>query len=56
MYKINRQDNKTKERFFILTKDNFYYLKSKKNRKIRGIMPINFVRVEYIEEKDESNG
>ncbi len=50
MSKINRKTNKTKERFFILTKNNLYYLKNEKSNKIRGLMKIEWVRTEYIEE------
>jgi len=39
----------------VLTKDNMYYLKSKKNRKIRGVMSTDFVRVEYMEESLEDS-
>ena len=38
MLKMNRKNNKLKERYFILTPKNFYYLKSFKTPKIRGIM------------------
>ena len=45
MHKINRKNNKTKQRFFILTPEKFYYLKSAKTLKIRGYMDTKFVRV-----------
>ena len=53
MLKINRKNIKLKERFFILTPKNFYYLKSQKTLKIRGVMDCNWVRVEYIVEDNE---
>lgn len=45
MLKINRKNKKTKNRFFILTNDSLYYLKSESNNKIRGIMNTKWVRV-----------
>jgi serine/threonine protein kinase len=53
MLKMNRKNNKLKERFFILTGNNFYYLKSSKNTKIRGVMETAWVRVEYILEESD---
>lgn len=50
MSKINRKTNKTKDRYFILTKKNLYYLKSEKSNKIRGVMKTDWVRTEYLEE------
>ena len=50
MSKINRKTNKTKDRFFILTEKNLYYLKSEKSNKIRGVMKTDWVRTEYLEE------
>ena len=54
MLKMNRKNNKLKERYFILTLKNFYYLKSLKTPKIRGVMETNWVRVEYIVEENEN--
>lgn len=53
MLKMNRKNNKLKERYFILGPKNFYYLKSMKTPKIRGVMDTNWVRVEYIVEENE---
>ena len=53
MLKINRKNNKTKQRFFILTKDNLFYLKSENSLKLRGLMKTKWVRVQYIKEEDE---
>jgi len=53
MLKMNRKNNKLKERYFILTPNNFYYLKSLKTPKIRGVMETTWVRVEYIVEENE---
>lgn len=53
MLKMNRKNNKLKERYFILTPKNFYYLKSLKMPKIRGVMETSWVRVEYIVEENE---
>ncbi len=53
MLKINRKNNKTKERYFVLTKKNLFYLKSEKSKKIRGVMDTEWVRIEYINEESE---
>lgn len=53
MLKMNRKNSKLKERFFILTEKQFYYLKSSKNNKIRGVMDTAWVRVEYILEEND---
>ena len=51
MFKIDKQKNKLKERYFVLTRDKFFYLKSEKTKKIRGVMDTRFVRVEYSQEE-----
>lgn len=55
MMKINRKNQKKKNRFFVLTQDSLFYLKSATNKKIRGVMKTKWVRVQYIkeDEKDE---
>lgn len=53
MLKINRKNKKTKNRFFVLTDENLYYLKSVNNNKIRGIMNTKWVRIQFIKEGDE---
>lgn len=53
LLKMNKKNNKLKERFFIMTKDQFFYLKSEKNNKIRGIMDTKWVRIEYIIDENE---
>ena len=53
MFKIEKQKNKLKERYFILTKERFYYLKSQKTKKVRGVMDTKFVRVEYSQEEGD---
>ena len=45
MFKINRKNNKTKLRYFVLTKDNLYYLKSPEGLKVRGVMSTEWVRI-----------
>lgn len=45
MLKINRKNKKIKNRFFVLTDENLYYLKNSNNGKIRGIMSTKWVRV-----------
>jgi hypothetical protein len=41
------KDKESKARYFILTKEYLYYLKSKKTMKIRGKMSVNYMRTEY---------
>ena len=41
------KDKESKARYFILTKEYLYYLKSKKTMKIRGKMPVKYMRTEY---------
>ena len=53
MFKKNRKNLKLKERFFVLTQDNFYYLKNSKSNKIRCVMDTKWVRVEYIKEEGD---
>ena len=53
MLKMDRKSSKLKERFFILTAKNFFYLKSLKAPKVRGIMQTAWVRVEYIIEEND---
>ena len=55
MLKMNRKNSKLKERFFILTAKNFFYLKSLKAPKVRGIMSTAWVRVEYIVEENDKD-
>lgn len=53
LLKMNRKNNKLKERFFILTQKQLFYLKSDKNNKIRGVMDTAWVRVENIVDENE---
>lgn len=55
MFKIDKQKNKLKERYFVLTKDHLYYLKSQKTKKIRGVMDTKWVRVEYTQEEGDKH-
>ncbi len=41
------KDKEAKARYFILTNEFLYYLKSKKTMKIRGRMPVRYMRTEY---------
>jgi hypothetical protein len=41
------KDKDSKARYFILTKEYLYYLKSKKTMKIRGKMSVSYMRTEY---------
>lgn len=49
------KDKDSKARYFILTKDYLYYLKSKKTMKIRGKMSTKYMRTEYTQIGDISN-
>lgn len=53
MLKINRKNNKTKTRYFILTEDKLYYLKKANQSKIRGIMDTSWVRIQYMKENKD---
>jgi hypothetical protein len=56
MYKPKKhKDKESKARYFILTKDYLYYLKSKKTMKIRGKMSCKYMRTEYTNIGDPSN-
>ena len=55
LQKINRKNNKLKERYFILTKNQLFYLKSDKNNKIRGVMETEWVRVEFLNDENEKD-
>ena len=48
LYKISTRTNKWKERYFVLTKDNLFYLRSEQTPKILAVMPVQWVRVDYI--------
>ncbi len=51
LYKVDSNQNQIKERYLVLTKDDLYYFKSQKKKKVKGIMKTKFVRVEYFTEK-----
>lgn len=51
MLKMSRKNNRLKERVFVLTAKQLYYLKSAKNSKIRGAMDTEWVRCEYLVEE-----
>ena len=53
MQKINKKNNKTKQRYFVLTKDKLYYLKNSSLDKVRGVMLTKWVRVQYITEDQD---
>lgn len=53
LLKMNRKNSKLKERFFVLTRSHFFYLKNNKLDKVRGVMNIKWVRTETIVEESE---
>lgn len=52
MMKYSRESQSYKKRFFILTKDKLYCVKSLKCKKIRGWMSTKWVRVDYRQSDD----
>lgn len=54
LFKVSKKTKDFKERYFVLTQDNFYYLKSESEPKILGIMPTQWVRCDYITTKNEA--
>ena len=54
LLKMDRNSNKTKPRFFILTKNKLYYLKSENAKKARGVMNTEWVRIEYFKENENT--
>lgn len=54
MLKMNRKNQKFKTRYFVLTDEHLFYMKSQNNKKIKGIMNVQWVRVQYIKENEEA--
>lgn len=50
MHKSSKQNGKWKERFFVLTDKHLVYYKDSSEDIVRGIMPLDYVRNEYIKE------
>lgn len=55
LLKMNRKNSKLKERFFVLTQKQFFYLKNSKMEKVRGVMDVKWVRTEIIAEDTEKD-
>lgn len=55
LLKMDRNSNKTKPRYFILTKNKLYYLKSENAKKARGVMKTEWVRIEYFKENENTD-
>lgn len=51
LLKISTKTNKFKERYFVLTNDYLFHLKSEVAPKILAIMPLQYVRVDYLSNK-----
>lgn len=56
LFKVSKKSKEFKERYFVLTSDNLYYLKSESEPKILGIMPTQWVRCDYITTKGDKPG
>lgn len=48
LFKVSNRTGQLKERYFVLTEDNLFYLKSEKKPKILSVMPLKWVRVDYL--------
>lgn len=48
LYKISHKTGQWKERYFVLTEENLFYLKSEEKPKIISVMPVQWVRVDYL--------
>ena len=48
LFKISHKTGQWKERYFVLTEENLFYLKSEEKPKIISVMPIQWVRVDYL--------
>lgn len=51
LYKISTKTNKWKERYFVLTTEYLFYLRSEIQPKILAVMPLQWVRVDYLVNK-----
>lgn len=53
--KLSKKNNKWKARLFVLTDKHLYYKKDEKDKKIRGIMKVGWVRTEFLLEGNPKN-
>lgn len=56
LFKVSRKSKAFRERYFVLTRDSLYYLKSEAEPKILGVMATAWVRVDYIAAPGERSG
>lgn len=56
LFKVSKKTKEFKERYFVLTTNSLFYLKSEEEPKILGIMPTQWIRTDYITTKNEKPG
>ena len=56
LFKVSRKNKDFKERYFVLTQDHLFYLKSEVEPKILGILDTEWVRCDYITSKGDKPG
>lgn len=54
LYKVSHKTGQWKERYFVLTENYLFYLKSEDKPKIISVMPVQWVRVDYIIKSTQS--
>lgn len=48
LFKVSAKTGEWKERYFVLTQDHFFYLRSEQQPKILAVMPTQWTRVDYL--------
>lgn len=56
LFKISRTTKEFKERYFVLTREKLYYLKSEGEPKMLGVMETRWVRCDYITSRNDRSG
>lgn len=56
LFKISKKSKDMKERYFVLTSENLYYLKSESEPRILGVMNTKWVRCDYLTTKGANPG
>jgi hypothetical protein len=56
LFKVSRVSKEFKERYFVLTHEKLFYLKSETEPKILGVMETRWVRCDYITSRNERTG
>lgn len=56
LFKVSRVTKEFKERYFVLTREKLFYLKSETEPKILGVMETRWVRCDYITSRNERTG